>query len=139
MVRPTAISLMFAAASALTLGATATQAQQVEGDAISPTERWARSRAEPGTFWLDSNDDREIIRYSTPRDVRLCLPPAKGVGSAEKAYPITVTWDGTTRATLYPGNCLFFDARRVTLKPAADLPRGVTLTGQVETSRALVG
>lgn len=111
-------------------------AQRMEGDALSPTERWGRMRAEPGTFWLDGNEDREIIRYSTPRDVRLCLPRAKGVGAADRAYPITVTWDGTTRATLYPGNCLFFDARQVTLKPAAELPRGVTLTGQVETSRA---
>lgn len=133
------LTLMFAAASGLAFGAATANAQQVEGDALSATERWGRMRAEPGTFWLDSNDDREIIRYSTPRDVRLCLPQAKGVGAAQKAYPVTVTWDGTTRATLYPGNCLFFDARTVTLRPATDLPRGVTLSGQVETSGALAG
>lgn len=40
---------------------------------------------------------------------------------------------------LYPGNCMFFDARQVTVKPAKDLPRGVVLKGQVETERALVG
>lgn len=138
MARLATSTLVIALASALAVPGAAS-AQQVEGDALSATERWGRMRAEPGTFWLDGNEDREIIRYTTPRDVRLCLPRAKGVGAADRAYPITVTWDGTTRATLYPGNCLFFDARQVVLKPATELPRGVTLTGQVETSRALGG
>lgn len=135
----TRTTLALLVASGLASAGTAASAQQVEGDAFSATERWGRMRAEPGTFWLDGNEDREIIRYSTPRDVQLCLPRAEGVGAADKAYPITVTWDGTTRATLYPGNCLFFDARRVSLKPAAELPRGVTLSGQVQTSSALAG
>ena len=38
---------------------------------------------------------------------------------------------------LTPGNCLYFDARRVMLKPAEPLPAGVTLEGRIDASRAL--
>lgn len=110
-------------------------AQRTEGDANSRIMQWGRMMAEPGTFWLDSMDDREVVRYTTPRDVTLCLPRPEGVGAAEQGIPITVTWDQVNSATLYPGNCLFFDAMRVTLKPAAPLPSGVTLTGRLQTER----
>lgn len=93
--------------------------------------------AEPGTFWLDSMDDREVVRYTTARDITLCLPRPQGVGAAEQGIPIKVTWDQASAATLYPGNCLYFDAQRVTLKPAKALPSGVTLTGQIQTESAL--
>lgn len=122
---------------AVFLLATPATAQQTEGDAHSPVAQWGRRLAEPGTFWLDTNEDREIIRYSTPRDVRLCLPEPEGVNAPDKAYPLLVRWDDNQRVTLYPGNCLFFDARRVVLKPASDLPSNVVLRGQVETARAL--
>jgi hypothetical protein len=95
--------------------------------------------AEPGTFWLDSNEDREVVRYTTPRDVRLCLPEPRGVNAPDRGYPLRITWDRTNSVILYPGNCMFFDARQVTVKPATDLPRGVVLRGQVETERALGG
>lgn len=124
-------------AAAIALSSAPAFAQQVEGDANSPLVRWGRMMAEPGTFWLDSNEDREIIRYTTPRDIRLCLPRAEGVGAAERNIPVQVTWDQTTRATLYPGNCLYFDARRVSLKPTSPLPSGATLEGHVETEQAL--
>jgi hypothetical protein len=113
-------------------------AQHLEGDARSPVERWGRALADPGTFWLDSNDDREIIRYSTPRDVRLCLPEPRGVNSPERGVPLRVTWDRVNSLILYPGNCLFFDARQVTVKPASNLPNGVVIKGRVEASGALV-
>lgn len=112
-------------------------AQQVEGDATSALTQWGRMMAEPGTFWLDSNDDVEVVRYTTPRDVRLCLPRPEGVFAAQKGYPLTITWDGANTAVLRPGNCLFFDARRVTVKPATALPSGVTLQGRIEAERAL--
>ncbi len=112
-------------------------AQHVEGDAQSPVTQWGRELAEPGTFWLDSNDDREIIRYTTPRDVSLCLPRPKGVNAPDHGFPLRVTWDRTNTVILYPGNCLFFDARQVTVRPATNLPRDVVLTGRVETERAL--
>ena len=134
----TSIALALGAAIAAT-SAAPVLAQQLEGDTNSAVMRYARSAAEPGTFWLDNSEDREIIRYSTPRDVRLCLPRAQGVGAAERAVPIVVTWDQTVRATLYPGNCLHFDAKQVTLRPARELPSGVALTGHVETASALVG
>ncbi|WP_156500597.1 hypothetical protein [Croceicoccus bisphenolivorans] len=124
------------ATAAMTVAPSA-QAQHVEGDARSPVVQWGRMMAEPGTFWLDSMDDREVIRYTTARDVSLCLPRPDGVAAADKGYPIQVTWDGTNTATLYPGNCLYFDAKRVSLKPARALEPGVTLTGKVQTAGAL--
>lgn len=126
-------------AAAFALLAAPAFAQQAEGDANSPLVQWGRSMAAPGTFWLDSNDDVEIIRYTTPRDVRLCLPRPEGVNAAERGYSLQVTWDQANRAVLRPGNCLFFDARRVSVKPATAIPSGVTLRGQVETERALRG
>ena len=113
------------------------QAQQTEGDARSPVVQWGRMLDEPGTFWLDNMQDREVIRYTSARDVTLCLPRPEGIDAAERAIPLTVTWDRQNTATVYPGNCLYFDAMRVTLKPAAPLPSGVTLTGQLQTERAL--
>lgn len=113
-------------------------AQHLEGDASSPITRWGRALAEPGTFWLDNQDDREIIRYTTPRDVRLCLPEPRGVGASDRGYPLRVTWDRTNMMTLYPGNCIYFDARQVSVKPAGDLPSGVVLRGNVDTQSALV-
>lgn len=113
-------------------------AQHTEGDAISPVTQWGRQLAAPGTFWLDNNDDTELIRYTTPRDVRLCLPEPRGVDAASRGYPLSITWDGANTAVLRPGNCLFFDARQVRVKPATALPRGVVLRGQVETESALV-
>lgn len=104
---------------------------------VSPLGRYARGLAEPGTFWLDTNDDREIIRYTTSRDVRLCLPRPEGVGSADRGFPLIVTWDQTNKVTLQPGNCLYFDAKRVSVKPATALPSGVTLEGQVDAAWAL--
>ena len=113
-------------------------AQDIEGDAYSSLAQWGRMMAEPGSFWLDSEEERDVIRYTQPRDVRLCLPKPTGVGSADEGVPIRVTWDQTNVAMLTPGNCLFFDAKRVTLKPAEPLPAGVTLSGRVDTERALV-
>jgi len=113
------------------------QAQHVEGDANSALLRYGRMMSEPGTFWLDGNGDREVIRYTTPRDIRLCLPRAQGVASPRQAYAVQVTWDQTNQAMLTPGNCLYFDARRVMLKPAEPLPAGVTLEGRIDASRAL--
>ena len=137
MTRPIRILAVAAGTAFFGFSAAPLPAQQTEGDALSTIAQVARLRAEPGTFWLDSREDRELIRYTTPRDVRLCLPEPSGVGAAERGYPLRITWDQTNAVTLYPGNCMFFDARRVTVSPAADLPSGVVLTGSVETSRAL--
>lgn len=103
-----------------------------------PVLRWSEMSAPPGTFFLNNQDDREVIHYTTPRDVRLCLPPAEETpgGRPAATVPLRVTWDGIN-GTLYPGNCLFFDAKRVTVKPAAALPSNVVLRGTVETASAL--
>ena len=135
---PRTIAMLSLAAAGVALAAPqAVLAQRTEGDASSPVTQHARWMAPPGTFWLDSNDDREVIRYTKPRDVRICLPRPEGVGAADKGYPLTITWDSTNTAVLRPGNCLFFDAMRVSVKPASALPSGVTLTGRIDTSATM--
>lgn len=119
------------------LAATPVLAQDVEGDANSPTVQWGRMLSEPGTFWLDSNEDVEVIRYTQSRDVSLCLPRPQGVRAAERGHPLRITWDGQNTAVLRPGNCFFFDARQVKVRPASNLPSGVVLTGRVQTQSAL--
>lgn len=113
-------------------------AQHTEGDAVSAVSQWARRMAPPGTFWLDSNDDVELVRYTSSRDVQLCLPEPKGVNAADRGYSLRISWDGANTAILRPGNCLFFDARAVKVKPASELPSGMVLKGRIETSSALV-
>ena len=122
---------------AVALTATPAFAQDVDGDANSTLVQWGRMNAPPGSFWLDSNDDVEVIRYTTPRDVSLCLPEPSGVFAAQQGYPLTISWDDTNTAVLRPGNCLFFDARVVRIKPTNPLPSGVTLSGRVQTESAL--
>jgi hypothetical protein len=125
-------------AAALALTAAPAIGQHLEGDARSIYERWERMSAPPGTFWLDSSSDREVVRYTTARDVTLCLDEPSTVAGSIQGYALQVTWDRVNTLKLHPGNCLFFDARQVTVKPAAALPAGVVLRGRVETSRALV-
>ena len=137
MPNPIISTTLGVAAAAASLCAAPASAQHTEGDAQSTLMQWARMHAEPGTFWLDSMDDREIIRYTTPRDVTLCLPTPRGVGAAERGYPLRITWDQQNSVVLYPGNCFFFDARQVVVKPAAELPSGVVLKGRLETASAL--
>ncbi|MFN3522503.1 MAG: hypothetical protein ACK4YQ_09655 [Phenylobacterium sp.] len=102
-----------------------------------PLVRRGQLSAPPGEFYLNSQDAREIIHYSSPRDVRLCLPRRTDASAPPaKDVPLKITWDDAT-AVLAPGNCLFFDASRVSVSPAAPLPSGVSLHGSVETAQAL--
>lgn len=109
-------------------------AQRTEGDARTPIGQWGRQLAPEGTFWLDSDEDREVVRYSQRRDVQICLPRPEGVNAADRGVPLRITWDGANTTTLYPGNCLYFDAMRVSVKPAAPLPSGAVLTGRFHAS-----
>lgn len=131
-------TLAIAAAGLATVTAMPAIAQDVDADAADgPVVQWGRMNAAPGTFWLDSLDDVELIRYTSPRDVSLCLPEPTGVFAAQKGIPLQITWDNQYTVTLRPGNCFYFDAKTVKVKPAAPLPTGVTLTGRVQTASAL--
>ncbi|MBI1200399.1 MAG: hypothetical protein GC203_21270 [Phenylobacterium sp.] len=120
------VSTLFATAAAAGLAGTA--AAQV----TDPVVRYGQRLADPGEFYLNTEDAREVVRYSSPRDVRLCLPRNAGVDQrAVEDVPVTVAWGGY-RATLYPGNCLYFDAQRVMVSPAKPLPNGQTIHGTIE-------
>jgi len=137
-IRPfAALTATAAMLAALALPAAPAAAQDVAGDVSDPIMRWGRQLAPEGTFWLDSNDDTELIRYTSSRDVTLCLPEPTGVYAAQKGYPLQITWDGTNTAMLRPGNCLYFDAKTVKVKPGSPLPSGVTLRGRVNAQSAV--
>ena len=124
---------LLAAAAAATMVAAPATAQRVHGDANSPVVQWGRMLAEPGTFWLDSNQDVEIIRYKTERDITLCLDRTDAQPDMAR-YPVTITWDNANTATLRAGNCYYFEAMTVKVKPAMDIPQGAVLKGRIMTS-----
>jgi len=92
-----------------------------------------QERLRPGTFFLTSEDDeRELVRYSEPRDLRLCLDAA----DEGEALPIEVAWDNDAEdrqtAILHPGNCLHIDAAQVSVSPTEDLPEGHVFQGSID-------
>ncbi len=107
-------------------------AQPLEAQIRSEFERLDRLR--PGTFFLTSEDDeRELVRYSESRDLRLCLDhPEDG----EDRLPIEVMWDNDVEqrqsATLHPGNCLHIEAAQVSVSPTEDLPAGHVFQGSID-------
>ncbi|NWG46646.1 MAG: hypothetical protein HXY25_08880 [Alphaproteobacteria bacterium] len=90
----------------------------------------------PGEFVLSDEDPTEVVRYSEPRDLEICLSDIRepGLPDALRGNALTVTYDGKS-ATIESGNCFQFDARRVTIAPAEPLPDGWDLRGRVRTLR----
>jgi len=87
--------------------------------------------ARPGEFFLSDNEPREVVRYSKPRDLVFCLT----YNDQTRDFPVKVKWEAY-EATVYPGNCLFFDAKEVTVRTAKPLPQGVMIRGRLETDRS---
>lgn len=85
--------------------------------------------AGPSHFFINDERDVEIIRFRTPRDVEMCAGPAKrDEDGLLHQFPIKVSWD-TQTAVITAGNCLSFDAQRVTVRSAARLPEDMVLEG----------
>ncbi|NWG46647.1 MAG: hypothetical protein HXY25_08885 [Alphaproteobacteria bacterium] len=90
----------------------------------------------PDSFLLTSSTEREIVNYTSSRDVEVCLnenprrdPPQGWVSNA-----LTIEYDGKT-ARVEPGNCFQFDAKRVVISPAEPLADGYSMRGRVRTFR----
>ena len=97
-----------------------------------PIEAYSEDTAPPNSFFLNSSDDVELIRFKRIHDLSLCVARAnlRDVDSARHAYPIKVSWDDSV-GVVTPGNCLAFDAQRVKVSPAASIPDGIVLTGTI--------
>jgi hypothetical protein len=97
-----------------------------------PIEAYAEDSASRNTFFLNSTDDVELVRFKRMHDLSLCVARADpdAIGAARHAYPVRVSWDENV-GVVTPGNCLAFDAQRVKVSPAAAIPQGIMLTGSI--------
>jgi len=94
-----------------------------------PVTAESEEGAGPSHFFINDDRDVEIIRFRTPRDVEMCAGPAKrDEDGLLHQFPIKVSWD-TQTAVITAGNCLSFDAQRVTVRSAARLPEDMVLEG----------
>jgi hypothetical protein len=136
------IATILAATSILGLAAcqsgveTAMNNPKIEDEELSPVTDFARRSADtPGTFWVDSATDADLITYPTQRNVELCLDkPADPLG--DEQVDLRVTWDGGETAVLAPGTCLNVVARQIAVRPAEKIPPGAVLRGRVEPAPA---
>jgi hypothetical protein len=85
---------------------------------------------------LDSSSDVELVRFRKPHDLELCnaRPDPNSVDGTRRGYAIEASWDNDV-AVIMPGNCLAFDAQRLKVKAAGNLPDNVILTGTVRVIR----
>ena len=119
------------AAGTLLLAAPAT-AQEFTSKGIPPADpvlQWAQELAPRNEFYIDNDRDVEVIRFKTPHDLELCAAGGRGWSSRDRhGFPIKVNWDNQS-AIIAPGNCLAFDAMRVSVRSALPLPQDIVLKG----------
>jgi hypothetical protein len=131
--RATAITACFVA-----LLAGPAQAEQLISKGFPPDDpliAWAEASAGRNHFFLNDDRDVEIIRFRAPRDVEMCAGPAKRDDDGRlRPFPIRVSWDSQT-AVIAAGNCLSFDAQRVSVRSAAALPDDMVLEGTYRVSK----
>lgn len=99
---------------------------------LDPIIGYGEALAPPNTFFLNTSDDVEVVRFKREHDLSVCAahPPRDTVGAARRGYAIKISWDNNV-SVIMPGNCLSFEAQRVKVSPASSLPESVILTGTV--------
>jgi hypothetical protein len=126
--------LGFVAVAAMSAGFTTqafAQTERTEGPPpTDPLMAWSEDMMPHNKFALNSDRNIELIRYSTPRDVEICIgkPDPDSVFGTRKAVPVKVMWD-KQEAEIQPGNCMSFDAKQVKVQPASALPDDSELIG----------
>lgn len=128
--RRSALALIAAAASFAALPA---QAQQFRSEGASPVDpliqlgEW--EAAGRNHFFINDDNDVEVIRFRSARDVEMCAgSPRLSPEGRLRGYAIQVSWDNES-AVIQPGNCMSFDAQRVRVRAAGNLPQNVILEG----------
>ena len=126
-----------AAATAMLVGAAgpvAAETMRTEGPMPDdPVLQWADMMMPRNQFVLNSDQDVELVRYKTPRDIEICAarPDPDSVDGTSKTVPLQVSWDNDV-GLIFPGNCLSFDAKQVKIRPASPLPADTELVGTVK-------
>ena len=128
-----AILVLIAAACAFSAAPASAQSLENRGAGpLDPVIAYGEQLAAPNTFFLNSSDDVEVVRFKREHDLSICAahPPRDTIGAARRGYAIKVSWDNNV-SVVTPGNCLSFEAQRVKVAPASALPESVILTGTV--------
>lgn len=97
---------------------------------VDPIMEWADQLLPRNEFVLNSDQDVELVRFKTPRDIDICIarPDPNTVFGTRKAVPVQVKWDNDI-GVIWPGNCLSLDAKSVKIRPASPLPNDAELNG----------
>jgi len=129
---------MAAASVLVAFAAAPVQAEQLISKGFPPSDplvAWAEAETGRNHFFLNDQRDVEVIRFRAPRDVEMCAGPAKRDDDGRlHPFPIQVSWDSQT-AVIAAGNCLSFDAQRVSVRSAAPLPDDMVLEGTYRVSK----
>ncbi len=123
--------LSLAAIMAATVAAPAfAQKMRTEGPQdLDPVMAWADRAPARNQFVLDSDQDVELIRFSTPRDIEICIPRSRQASvDSSKAVSVKVSWDNNT-GVIAPGNCMSFDARSVKVRASGPIGDDAQLVG----------
>lgn len=121
-----------AASLAAAVPASAERLENRGADLDDPIMLMAEQDLPRNQFMLDSSSDVELVRFRKPHDLELCnaRPDPNSVDGTRRGYAIEASWDNDV-AVIMPGNCLAFDAQRLKVKAAGNLPDNVILTGTV--------
>jgi len=123
---------------ALCLATAPAQSAQFTSKGVGPDDpliqegEWEAGR---NHFFINNNEDVEVIRFRSERDVQLCASaPKKHRDGRITQYPIKVTWDSQS-AVIQAGNCMSFEAQRVSVRAASALPQDIVLEGSYKVSK----
>ena len=99
---------------------------------VDPIMLEAEWNAGHSQFFIDSNQDRELIRFKSPHNLELCAGAAHhdADGSLDKSYPLKLTYDGQT-TIVAPASCSTFRAQRIRVAAASPLPQDTVLEGSI--------
>ena len=119
------LAALFSASAAPLMAQTMRTKGPPPDDPVLQLAQWSMPRNQ---FVLNSQEDVEIVRYTTPHDVEVCINRPDANNGVRKAVPVQVKWDNNT-SVVQPGNCLSFDAKLVKVKMSAPLPESEDLFG----------
>jgi len=128
------------AAAAVLLATGAAEAKpRLENEGLPPMDpimALAQASAPSNEFFLNSQDDVELIRFTKPHDNTICVPRVRSdwVDGRTQSIGVIVSFDNV-KATINPGNCLSFDAKSVRVKPAGQVPQDEDLVGTIRTTK----
>jgi hypothetical protein len=99
---------------------------------VDPIIQQSEWNAGPNQFFVNSNLDRELISFKSPHNLKLCATGARitPLGRRIRGFPIKVSYDGQS-TVVQPGSCTSFEAQRVTVAAASQLPGRIVLMGTV--------